>query len=382
MSTAYTTSASAFVISLLFATTLVVVRREYRLSGHVVMWAISFVLLAASHACRLTVLEAPASGAAAAYLARIAMINSAVLLACGFLSRIGRRVHGTIGIGVVAVLVLVGCWLHQSGPALALGRFLTAVTVIAMIVIIFRSMRGKGGTTFIVRAVAILYGIYMLLLAMSAWFVWLDGGITDAVFTGLTLVGMPVVTVCTGVLVLLVLVSDLAAALHGQTLLDPMTKVLNRRGLEERMHAMKAAPASSIAIVAVDLDKFKAINDQLGHAGGDRVLVAFADHLKDTAGDFQIARVGGEEFLLFASHMSVDDAAGRAEAICRGVTLSVMRAHGITGVTASFGVAAGTCAEPWQDVAERADQALYRAKRDGRNRVEIFSDADDVRKRA
>lgn len=370
MTTAFTSSLSIFAISMLFAATLTIARREYALESHVRVWAISFGLLAASHAFRLPVLDAPASGGVAAYMARAAFISSAVSLAYGFRARIRRRSRGIVGAGAVALTLLLSCWAHGGPIALLSARVLTAATTTAMTVMIFRALRGVGVTALVMKSVAMCYGIYMTLITFAAFSVWVDGGITESVFAALIRVGMPVATVTTGILVLIVLVSDLASALREQALLDPLTQLLNRRGLNERLR--NVASSGRHVMIATDLDSFKAINDRHGHATGDRVLVAFAEHLRETASDFHIARVGGEEFLLVATGISLDEAQRRAEAICRGVSHSVGRAAGLLNVTASFGIAEGFPDENVESVTEKVDVALYEAKGAGRDRVVVF----------
>lgn len=371
MTSAFATSFSAFVISLLFAATLIIVRREYALRPHVTLWALSFGLLALSHGCRMIVHDAPASGAAAAYLARGFLVASVVSLAAGFRQRMDKRLRGICGFGATALIVLAVCWGLHSASSLAIARVVGAMAVAGMLWAIFRSMRGRGGTTVIARVIALLYASYMVLLAIAAWIAWNGGGVTDNAFATMTLVGMPVVTVGAGILVLLVLVSDLAGALRDQSLRDPLTKALNRRGLEEQMRKVRRSTAP-ISIIAADLDRFKQINDELGHAAGDRVLIAFAEHLRSAAPNAIIARTGGEEFVLIELSMPESEAARHAASICLGVTLSAARAHGISGITASFGVASGFASDDWTVLAAQADRALYAAKHAGRNRAVVF----------
>jgi diguanylate cyclase (GGDEF)-like protein len=123
-----------------------------------------------------------------------------------------------------------------------------------------------------------------------------------------------------------------------------------------------------LSLILFDLDRFKAVNDRYGHAAGDRVLRSIARLALKTVRDTDlVARWGGEEFLVICTETGQDEAVRLAERLRRRIAhLHVARRR---MVTASFGVAAFARGEEAPALAERADQALYRAKRGGRNRV-------------
>jgi diguanylate cyclase (GGDEF)-like protein len=170
------------------------------------------------------------------------------------------------------------------------------------------------------------------------------------------------------------------AQMRELALKDGLTGVLNRRALDEAL-ATEVSRAvrgrSPLALVIVDADRFKLINDQHGHPAGDAVLVAIAQRLKAPTRPYDaVGRYGGEEFVLVLPNLDVESAAGRAriaafhQAICeQPVTLPSGLA---LAVTCSFGVAglAAGQAEAPQALITRADAALYRAKQNGRNRIE------------
>ncbi len=147
---------------------------------------------------------------------------------------------------------------------------------------------------------------------------------------------------------------------------DPLTGLANRRTASAHLSDL-AQRQQDVALITVDIDYFKAINDRYGHGRGDEVLVAFAALLADSVrnGDL-VARWGGEEFLIIAPGSHADGVA-LAER-CR-TSIADGRPGGLE-VTATFGV---TLHDAGGDVAaslRRADQLLYEAKRSGRNRVE------------
>jgi diguanylate cyclase (GGDEF)-like protein len=160
-----------------------------------------------------------------------------------------------------------------------------------------------------------------------------------------------------------------------QARLDPLTRLPNRAALDTRLaeeverSIRYRHPAS---VLFVDVDHFKAINDLQGHAAGDRALRAISNTIRSTirTPDF-VARFGGEEFVIIAPGTWSVDAAVLGKRIQTAVGHAVHHADG-SEVTVSVGIAGVPehAATP-DDVLRTADEALYLAKRAGRNRVEI-----------
>jgi two-component system cell cycle response regulator len=161
-------------------------------------------------------------------------------------------------------------------------------------------------------------------------------------------------------------------------LTDVLTGLPNRRALEgwaERQLRAAARHGFSFWVVMIDLDNFKSVNDTYGHDAGDVVLKKFAEILKEhTRSSDMSGRIGGEEFLhvvTYADPLSVPVVAERIRARFAAQHFS-FGGSDVT-VTASFG-AVGFCggtAPAFADLLSRADRALYRAKHQGRNRIEI-----------
>ena len=160
---------------------------------------------------------------------------------------------------------------------------------------------------------------------------------------------------------------------------DPLTGLLNRRGfLDRALPALKAAAnsATPLAVIMLDIDHFKAINDQSGHDAGDRTLVAVAECLRDLAHDDSlIARWGGEEFVILLPAMPEAEALATAEHLrARLADLSVTLSDDREiRLTVSLGVAISTPAAGLEDLLRQADDALYKAKQAGRNRAELWT---------
>jgi len=153
---------------------------------------------------------------------------------------------------------------------------------------------------------------------------------------------------------------------------DPLTQVLNRRGFERMLKQNSGAQAPKGAIIACDIDHFKAVNDRYGHAAGDRVLAACAKILQIIVPrGGMVARFGGEEFVVYVPQIGAREAKALAETMRQAVADYDWRALGISsGITASFGIGelASTDASI-HDAISRADGGLYEAKAAGRNRV-------------
>ncbi|WP_111910097.1 GGDEF domain-containing protein [Aeromonas media] len=161
--------------------------------------------------------------------------------------------------------------------------------------------------------------------------------------------------------VLLLCTQYRALALRQQASQDPLTGLLNRRGFMARC----AKASRRGALVVLDLDDFKQINDRHCHEAGDRVLAAVGTYLAGQR-DLVASRFGGEEFVLLLPQVEATAQQARCEQIRQGV--ATLALDGI-GVTASLGLA--PCTQGWHfdTLFSQADRALYQAKRSGKNRV-------------
>ena len=161
--------------------------------------------------------------------------------------------------------------------------------------------------------------------------------------------------------------SQLVAA-QEQARTDPLTRLANRRGMVE---ALAAAPTDRpYAMALVDLDRFKEVNDTLGHAHGDTVLAEIAGILHDAVGELGIvSRWGGEEFLVLMTDVPLPAAVAGIERAREAVESLVTAEGGSAGVTISAGLAAASPGLSWETTVRVADALLYDAKDAGRNRV-------------
>jgi diguanylate cyclase (GGDEF)-like protein len=160
---------------------------------------------------------------------------------------------------------------------------------------------------------------------------------------------------------------------------DPLTSLLNRRGFFDAAAAMMGAHRATktpVSVLAFDIDHFKKINDTHGHAAGDAMLQLFANVVSRTmrGGDI-IGRVGGEEFVALLSGPMAETAVAAERMRNAFVTATDgPNGHGIPA-TVSVGIACGSPHASIDVLIARADAALYRAKANGRNRIELSDEA-------
>lgn len=169
--------------------------------------------------------------------------------------------------------------------------------------------------------------------------------------------------------------ASLAETYRRESEQDPLTGLPNRLRLfetGERTFATYKRYHRPLAVVAIDVDYFKQVNDQCGHDVGDRVLRAIADLLSAGARETDlVARYGGEEFVLLLPETEMAEAAAIAERLREGIA-NLEIPNPVSRISASFGVArAEPSDETFEALLGRADQALYAAKDAGRNRVTL-----------
>ncbi|MGC2638134.1 MAG: EAL domain-containing protein [Acidobacteriaceae bacterium] len=172
---------------------------------------------------------------------------------------------------------------------------------------------------------------------------------------------------------------DAEERLTQQALTDELTGLPNRRHLSDHLAQSVAAArrhASLMALLYIDLDGFKLVNDSLGHSAGDELLNLVAERLRArTRKDDFLARIGGDEFTIILSRIGVKD---DAQTAAESVLTTLQQPFQIAGQEITIGASVGICTFPDHandetDLLQQADSAMYAAKRAGRNRAMFFT---------
>jgi diguanylate cyclase (GGDEF)-like protein len=154
---------------------------------------------------------------------------------------------------------------------------------------------------------------------------------------------------------------------------DPLTGLLNRRALTRELERRLAVGGIG-ALIVLDLDNFKDINDLRGHSAGDRVMRRFADLLRERLGRrHAVGRLGGDEFAVVLADTDEDSAVEQAERLREAIgEIPLTGAGGTSRATVSGGVAQFRSGDSWQAILANADLALHASKSAGRNRVTVY----------
>jgi diguanylate cyclase (GGDEF)-like protein len=278
------------------------------------------------------------------------------------LERFRRPEYALLASWLCGQLLMVGGLALASGPRVYLLPGLVLPVMIISVV-------------FPARAV-VLGVAFSALLMIASGFCF---AAPEVIATPPTLMVPLVVLAATSLLATAVRDSDIAS--RGAAVVDRLTGTLNRLALSARLAELAHQSSSTgmpVAAIVGDLDRFKTVNDEHGHATGDAVLKGIADRLRGCLGAFEpVYRLGGEEFGVMLAGVDAATAAAVAERLRAAV-----RERPVEGVavTISFGVAASQAGGPFDHelVLGRADAALYEAKRLGRDRVCVAPDAPPV----
>jgi len=229
-----------------------------------------------------------------------------------------------------------------------------------------------------------MHGIALMLPILLGDFFRTDGGALDVRSGWVAAFAVELVLYAVGtVFIIFILVSERVVKAHKTAAsIDPLTGLFNRRGFSEltaRMIAREERAGRPVTVLIFDIDHFKSVNDRFGHPAGDEILKLFANVLVHTLRITDIVgRVGGEEFaaMLPCSINEAVVAAERVRTVFASAGVQVDETPLATSV--SIGVAGGPAGTDLNALLASADTALYRAKRGGRNRVEVAAEEEPV----
>ncbi|MFY3384259.1 diguanylate cyclase [Paracidovorax sp. MALMAid1276] len=301
------------------------------------------------------------------------------------------------GLGVMTAFIRSGETKHLNDPSLTIPQMVWTITSGAVAYVLAGDARGVVpsvlamilffGTFGLSVAEVIGIGVYALVafgcaIGVSSRFSANASGYLDTAYA------LMVVIVLVGCVALNLRIQSIRARLHEQrealaralevnrelATRDELTGLLNRRAMNDLMELERRRNARSgrpLLLAQLDIDLFKRINDQHGHATGDRALQAFAGVVRASVRDTDVlARWGGEEFVLMLCDTKLEDGRDLLERVRDAVAaLEIPHATGTLRLSVSAGLAQHQPGQPLEHTLERADQALYTAKALGRNRV-------------
>ncbi|MFB9982153.1 GGDEF domain-containing protein [Mesorhizobium kowhaii] len=304
-------------------------------------------------------------------------------LSSAIVHRYGRKVP-YVGIGVLAGGGLASlCWFLFVAPDLTwriLAMNFAFGGLSLLVAAELRPVRRNGPTEKILFVLSLLSGLNffvrtLVVVIAHGPFTSYDGFYGSSYWTT-ALLSHALLSLLIALCLFSAAALDVMKVLKTETYTDPLSGLLNRRGFEERGMLLLRHCATArfpVALVLADLDHFKALNDVHGHAAGDRVIADFAAKLRLGAGSRGVAgRIGGEEFAVLLPLSDLAAARLFAEAV--RTLYSAGHVDGLpagTKVTASFGVAARSGDEALEPLMRRADDALYKAKKNGRDSVRL-----------
>lgn len=265
---------------------------------------------------------------------------------------------------------MMAAWVSSQG-AIGAGVALTGgpeSPVLGFMAIPIVSLSARFSQRGVIAGVVIT----LVIMALSTFPIDPEASVEDPT----SLIVAAVVVVCVGALSTALMRSDLHH--RNAAVVDPLTGMLNRKALATRVRELEEQSRlvqRPVGLLIADIDHFKEVNDQLGHAKGDAVLTDVAYQLRKVLRAFDLSyRIGGEEFLMLLPGADLAQAETVAETLRR--TIERTKVAGGLSVTASFGVAGSRNGEAFDYEAafDAADTALLAAKRAGRNCVRSAAD--------
>lgn len=311
------------------------------------------------------------------------VLTMAGFIACGMVWNAARVFHGRatswpgIFVGAAAWAATAGYLPDSSNLRVIMGAAIVAGYA-AMTASELWSDRRKGmQSRWPAIAIPAMHGCVLMLPILLGDFLRGDGGALDVRSGWVAAFAIELVLYAVGtVFIILMLVSERTVKAHKTAAsIDPMTGLFNRRGFSEltgRMIEREQAAGRPVTVLIFDIDHFKSVNDRFGHPAGDEILKLFANVMVHTLRITDIVgRIGGEEFaaMLPCPIGEAVIAADRVRVAFASAGVQVDQTPLATSV--SIGVAGGPAGTDLNALLAAADTALYRAKRGGRNRVEV-----------
>lgn len=370
-----------FIVALSFSAVFFVVARRSQSRAAATWLGAGFGIASLSAICELLVAFTSQQRLWALCAFATVLIGMA-MLTIGIGEMYRRRVDARITAIFVATSLFVAMVIYDLPRSTILQAFLYqapfALVVLAGAVIVLLARQRTTIDRFL-GVLLLITGLHFIMKAGLAVLLGAGSTAKDYVQTNYALISQSmtaVLMVAVGLTLLAKLVLEILAIQRSESEMDSLSGLANRRGFDRQINALLRNDQNrSLAIILCDLDHFKQINDTYGHHIGDTVIKAFAECLARHTPEGAVAgRLGGEEFALFLPDTQVDDAVQLAQQLRRESMSLPLLPHGMN-VTASFGIAQLSSQSDLFEALRRADQALYRAKDAGRNRVKVATPA-------
>jgi len=305
------------------------------------------------------------------FLGTFTLVSIAVVQMSG-----GRVPLAALSAILVGTVLAVIWWLYVDYDTLrrvnAMNISHALMALVSLLAISQSPSRGwSRNGALLVAALAFLNFVWRPLLVM------LEGSdygthseLMASIYWNATRFGSPIIAVFATLALVVGLIVAMVDELKLEARTDKLSNCLNRRGFEEQCLAVIADMARrprSMTMVVADIDRFKLINDNYGHAVGDEVIRTFAAALRTIMPSRAVVgRIGGEEFAVLLSDRDAPDAQGLTAA-CRAEFSSLLLAARLQPATASYGIYHCEDSDDLQTMLDHADAALYEAKSSGRN---------------
>jgi diguanylate cyclase (GGDEF)-like protein len=277
-----------------------------------------------------------------------------------------------IGIGIVTIACALFAGASRTQMTAVVGGLIAVYTFTAAMVLLDPRKR----RTLLERVIGVNDVLYAL--AIGLWLVVEKGSVNAGQLTAigaLAYLASYLLMIVTGFGFLLMCKQRDDAQMQRMATVDCLTEALNRRAFFERAESARQLALrlrKPIALLMLDLDHFKQLNDNFGHACGDRALRIFADTARGVLREPDLlGRLGGEEFALALPGTSLEGALQAAERLRVTLTQAVIDCASTYRMSASIGVVMVEPNEELTAALARADHALYAAKTGGRNRIEV-----------
>ncbi|WP_423191986.1 diguanylate cyclase [Cupriavidus sp. H18C2] len=320
-------------------------------------------------------------GALGSALCNLVILSGYLLVLNGIAALSGRRYRvsaAVVLVGMAGIWVVSGArwmdlvWNHISAFPIAAVSAMTAREMLRC-----DAMKPFFARHIVVAVTGIHAVLYLGRAFLLPWLVSAYGPALQAAASKVTMYEGVLYSVILPMTILKMIREENHGQLLQESLTDYLTRLGNRRWFFEQGHRILggAGARGPVAVLAFDLDQFKAINDRYGHHAGDEVLKSFAAIAREVVGaDTLLARIGGEEFAALLSGDDARRAQALGEAVAKRFAENVSARTGNVGIpaTVSIGLAQFDGPAPaLGDALAQADRALYRAKALGGNRLEV-----------